>query len=121
MFKLKFKEKIDPHKEELEAELTANEEYLRTMVAGTKEYAMVYDAVKQQREELRAYNKPKIGFKEVIEILTVVGTFGGIGAGVYSTIHKDQTREKLATYIYQNEELESKLGNGSIKTLATKE
>lgn len=121
MFKLKFKKKEDPHRERLEKALTANEEYLLTMVAGTKEYELVNDAVQKQREALEAYNKPKIGFKEVIEILGVVAGFAGAGATIYSTVHKDNTRKEIATWIYQNEEIDNNLGNGSIKTLATKE
>lgn len=121
MFKLKFKKKIDPHREELEAELTANEQYLRTMVAGTKEYAMVYDAVKQQREELRAYGKSKISFGDVVAFIGALAGIGGVAATVATSVHRDETRKELATWIYQNEELDGKLGNGPIRNLATKE
>lgn len=121
MFKLKFKKKTNPHKESLERALTANEQYLETMVAGTKEYELVNDAVQKQREALEAYDKPKFGFKEVIEVLGVIAGFAGAGATIYSTVHKDETRKEIATWIYQNEELDGKLGNGPIRNLATKE
>ena len=39
MFKLKFKKKENPHRESLERMIKTNEEYLETMVAGTKEYS----------------------------------------------------------------------------------
>ncbi len=118
-FKLTFKKKEDPHKAILEECLKTNEEYLRTMVAGTEEYDKVNKVVMEQREALMNYNKPKFGFKEIIEVLTVVASFAGIGASVYSTVSNNNTKKEIATWIYQNEEIDGKLANGSIKSIAS--
>lgn len=121
MFKFKLKKKVNPHRESLERMIKTNEEYLETMVAGTKEYKDCMDTLAVQYEELRKFDKPKINFGDVIGILGAIAAVGGVGATVATSIHRDNTRKELATWIYQNEELESNLGNGSIKSLATKE
>lgn len=117
----KFKRKTNPHRESLERMIKANEEYLETMVAGTKEYKECLEALTLQYEELRKFDKPKMSFGDVIGLIGAVAGVGGVVATVVTSERRDQTRKEIATWIYQNEELESNLGNGSIKSLATKE
>lgn len=119
--KISFKKQSDEHIESLERCLRTNEQYMETMVAGTDEYKKLNDVVESQRKELYDLKKPKVGLKEVLEILTIVGTFTTAGVNLYTSLHKDKTKVELVDKVIYNEEYLNTLANGTAKQVALKD
>lgn len=119
--KISFKKKSDEHIESLERCLKQNEQYMETMIAGTDEYEKLNAVVESQRKELYDLKKPKVGLKEVLEILAVVGTFTTAGVNLYTSLHKDKTKVELVDKVIYNEEGLNALANGTAKQITFKD
>jgi len=116
--KISFKKQSDEHIESLERCLRTNEQYMETMVAGTDEYEKLNEVVQSQRKELYDLRKPKIGFKEVVEIIMAVGTFTTAGVNLYTSLHRDKTKVELVDKVIYNEEYLNTLANGTAKKIS---
>ncbi len=119
--KIKFRKKTNPHRESLERRIQANEAYLETMVAGTKEYKLIQKALNNDYEELRKMDESKVKLSDIIAGLGVVATFATAGVTLYTSLHRDQTRKELGELAFRKEEIEGELKNGTDWSLAAKE
>lgn len=119
--KISFKKKSNPHRESLERRIQANEAYLETMVAGTKEYKLIQKALKNDYDELRKMDEPKVKLSDVVAILGVIVSAAGIGVNLATSLHRDKTRKDLGELAFKKEEIEGELKNGTDWSLAAKE
>ena len=119
--KISFKKTTDPHLESLERRIKANEEYLETMVAGTKEYKRIQEALARDYEERRKMMEPTIKFGDIMAVVGAVTGIVAIVANVVTSERRDNTRKEIAQLAYKKEEIQNEIKNGTVMSMAMKD
>lgn len=102
--------KVDPHREQLEARITYNEDYIQKFTPETEEYDIIQQVLMRDYEELRKMDESKVKAKDILPWASLVVTvFAGIVVPVYGM-----------NKAYKSEEVDGKLKNGTVFGMATK-
>ena len=102
--------KANPHREQLEARIAYNEEYIQQFTPETQEYDSIQQVLMRDYEELRKMDESKVKAKDILPWASLVVTvFAGVVVPVYGM-----------NKAYKSEEVDGKLKNGTVFGMATK-
>lgn len=102
--------KPDPHRDQIEARIAYNEEYIQNFTPETQEYDIIQQVLMRDYDELRRMDEHKMKAKDILPWVSLAVTaFAGIVVPVYGM-----------NKAYRSEEVDGKLKNGTIFGMATK-